>query len=78
MNETQRLRDYAAECLLSAKNCHSGYRSLFLSISACWHLLARQDEAVNTLLARWTDLQIPELEVMAGGHNGKKAGTEGV
>jgi hypothetical protein len=49
---------------LSAKNCQPGYRDIFLSISACWHLLARQDEAVNTLLASWTDLQIPGLESM--------------
>jgi hypothetical protein len=78
MNDTQRFRDYAAECLLSAKKCQPGYRDLFLSISACWHLLARQDEAVNKLIASWTDLQIPELETMAGLDHAKKAGAERV
>ncbi len=76
MNDTERFRDYAAECLLSAKNCQPGYRDLFLSISSCWLLLARQDEAVNKLLASWTDLQIPELEAMAGLDHAKKAGGE--
>jgi hypothetical protein len=66
------LRDHAAESLLLAKNCRTGYRDLFLSISACWHLLARQDEAVSALLASWTDLQIPELEMMAEGRHAKK------
>jgi hypothetical protein len=50
----------------------------FLSISACWHLLARQDEAVETLLASWTNLQFPELEAMAGLHHAKKAGAKRV
>jgi hypothetical protein len=54
MNDTQRFRDDAAESLLLAKNCQTGYRDLFLSISACWHSLAR-----HALLASWTDLQIP-------------------
>jgi hypothetical protein len=51
---------------------------LFLSISACWHLLARQDEAVNALLASWTDLQIPELEMMAEGRHAEKNSAERV
>jgi hypothetical protein len=63
---------------LLAKNRQSSYRDLFLSISGCWHLLARQDEAVNTLLASWTDLEIPELEMMAGLDHAKKAGAERV
>jgi len=78
MNDTQRFRDDAAASLLLAKNCQTGYRDLFLSISACWHSLARQDEAVNALLASWTDLQIPELEMMAEGHHAKKNGAERV
>jgi hypothetical protein len=74
---------------LLAKNSQTGYRDLFLPISACWHSLARQDEAVNALLARclraacallarWTDLQISELEMMAEGHHAKKNGAERV
>jgi hypothetical protein len=39
-------------------------------------LLARQDGAVNKLLASWTDLQIPELETMAGFDHAKKVGAE--
>jgi hypothetical protein len=77
MSDAQRFRDNAAECLLLA-NCQSGYRDLFLSIPGCWHLLARQDEAVNTLLASWTDPEIPELEMMAGLDHAKKASAERV
>jgi hypothetical protein len=54
MDDTRRYRLNAAECLLAAKTCRSDYREIILSISACWHLLARQDEAMNTLLANWT------------------------
>jgi hypothetical protein len=78
MNDMRRYRVYAVECLSAAKNCQPGYRDLFLSISACWYLLARQDEAVKTLLESWTDLQIPELEAMAGLHHVKKTGAERV
>jgi hypothetical protein len=78
MNDKQRFRDHAAESLLLAKNCQTGYRNLFLSISASWHLLARQDEAVNALLASWTDLQIPELEMMAEGRHVEKNSAERV
>jgi hypothetical protein len=78
MNDKQRFRDHAAESLLLAKNCQTGYRDLFLSISACWHLLARQDAAVNALLASWTDLQIPELEMMAEGRHAEKNSAERV
>jgi hypothetical protein len=73
MSNTQCFRDYAAECLLSAENCQRGYRDLFLSISTCWYSLARQDEAVNTLLATW---QIPELEAMAGLHHANNSEAE--
>jgi hypothetical protein len=76
MNDTQRFRDDAAESLLLAKNCQTGYRDL--SISACWHSLARQDEAVNALLASWTDLQIPELGMMAEGRHAEKNSAERV
>jgi hypothetical protein len=58
MNETRRYRLNAAECLLAAKTCRSGYREIILSISVCWHRLALQDEAMYTLLANWTS-QIP-------------------
>ena len=51
MDDMRRYRLNAAECLLAAKTCRSGYREIILSISACWHLLARQGEATDTLLA---------------------------
>ena len=45
--------------VFSAKTSRSGYRQIILSISACWHLLARQDEATDMLLANWAPTQIP-------------------
>ena len=76
MDDTRRYRLNAAECLFAAKTCRSGYREIILSISTCWHLLARQDEATNTLFANWT-LRKP-LEPMAGGLHAEQEAPDGV
>jgi hypothetical protein len=54
MNQTRRYRWKAVECLLAAKNCDLHYRNLTLAIAASWHALARQDEAIDELLASWS------------------------
>jgi hypothetical protein len=54
MNDVQRFRHFVGDC-------HRSYRDPFFP-SRPWHLLACQDEAVNTLLASWTDLQIRNLK----------------
>jgi hypothetical protein len=41
MKDARRFRVNAAECLLAAKTCQTGYREMILSISACWHSLVR-------------------------------------
>jgi hypothetical protein len=49
MNDARRYRVNAADCLLAAKSCQSGYRAIILSVSACWHSLAIEEEAIDVL-----------------------------
>jgi len=52
MRDSRRYRDSAAECLLNAQEAYQPYyRKLKLSIAAPWLSLARQDEAIDNLLA---------------------------
>jgi hypothetical protein len=52
MHDSRRYRDSAAECLLAAQApCQPYYRRLRLSMAASWLSLARQDEAMDNLLA---------------------------
>jgi hypothetical protein len=53
MNDAQRYRMNAAECLLAAERCELPYRGLTLVIAASWLSLARQQEAIDELLAIW-------------------------
>jgi hypothetical protein len=50
MNDAQRYRMYAAECLSTAERRESAYRKLAFTMAACWLSLARQEEAVDGLL----------------------------
>ena len=54
MHDAERYRCNAAECLLAAQEegrfC---YRKLRLLMAASWLSLARQDEAMDNLLASW-------------------------
>ena len=68
MHDSRRYRDSAAECLLAAEEaCQPYYRKLHLSMAASWLLLARQDEAIDNLFARW-DTDKPIREPAAGRH----------
>ena len=52
MRDSRRYRDSAAECLLNAQEAYQPYyRKLKLSMAAPWLSLARQDEAIDNLLA---------------------------
>jgi hypothetical protein len=57
MNDAQRYRMNAAECLSAAERCDPAYRGLTLAIAASWLSLARQQEAVDGLLAIWSKAQ---------------------
>jgi hypothetical protein len=82
MDDARRFRVNAADCLLAAKTCEPGYREMILSISACWHSLARQDEAMNMLLASWTQTQSSGTQEFAvntaGGRHAEQAGSDAV
>jgi hypothetical protein len=51
MHDSRRYPDNAAACLLAAQDCEPYYRKLHLSMAASWLSLARQDEAIDNLLA---------------------------
>ena len=52
MHDARRYRSNAAACLLAAKNARRPCdRSLRLSMAGSWLSLARQDEAMDDLLA---------------------------
>ena len=52
MRDSRRYRDSGAECLLNAQEAYQPYyRKLKLSMAASWLSLARQDEAIDNLLA---------------------------
>ncbi len=54
MHDSRRYRDQAAQCLLTAQDAREPYyRQLQLSMAVSWLSLARQDEAMDHLLASW-------------------------
>jgi hypothetical protein len=54
MHDSRRYRERATECLLAAQGASEPYyRKLQLSIAVSWLSLARQDEAMDDLLAGW-------------------------
>jgi hypothetical protein len=55
MNDAQRYRMNAVECLSAAKRCEPPYRGLTLAIAESWLSLARQHEAMDELLSIWSE-----------------------
>jgi hypothetical protein len=47
--DARRHRVNAADCLSAAKTYQPGYREIILCVSACWHSLAIQEEAIDLL-----------------------------
>jgi hypothetical protein len=61
MNDAQRYRLNAAECLSAVERCGPPYRGLTLAIAASWVSLARQQIAMDELLAIWTEASTDKL-----------------
>jgi hypothetical protein len=57
MNDARRYRMNAAECLSAAQRCGPAYRDLTVSIAETWLALARHQDAMDELLATWSDAQ---------------------
>jgi hypothetical protein len=57
MNDAQRYRMNAAECLSAAERCGPAYRDLTVSIAETWLVLARHQGALDGLLAIWSEAQ---------------------
>jgi hypothetical protein len=55
MTDAQRYRVNAAQCLSAAERCGPAYRDLTLSIAETWLALARHHDAIDELLAAWSD-----------------------
>jgi hypothetical protein len=53
MNDAQRYRMNAAKCLSTAERSGPSYHGLTIAIAASWFSLARQQEAMDELLAIW-------------------------
>jgi hypothetical protein len=74
MHDSRRYRDSAAECLLAAQQaCQPCYRKLHLSMAASWLSLARQDEAIDNLLANWDTAKPIKTDVLAQQSDGQVA-----
>jgi hypothetical protein len=57
MNDAQRYRMNAAECLSAAERCGPAYRDLTVSIAETWLALARHQDAIDEVLATWGTVQ---------------------
>jgi hypothetical protein len=67
MHDSRRYRDRAAECLLAAQEaCEPHHRKLELSIAVSWLALARQDAAMDNLLASWDTAEPVKPNGLAG------------
>jgi hypothetical protein len=53
MNDAQRYRMNAAECISAAERCESTYRDLTFAVAEAWLSLARQQQAIDELLGIW-------------------------
>jgi hypothetical protein len=86
MHDSQRYRDMAAECLRASQQaCEPHYRKLQLSMAVSWLSLARQDEAMDDLLASWdtaesitTDRLAAQFPSLAGREVHESPGSRGM
>ena len=61
MHDWERYRSNAADCLSDAHDaCQPGHRNLNLFTAAAWLSLARQDEAIENVIASWNTPKVPE------------------
>jgi hypothetical protein len=61
MNDAQRYRTNAAECLSAAERCELPYRGLTLAVAEAWLSLARQQKAMDELLVIWSEASADTL-----------------
>jgi hypothetical protein len=54
MDDAQRYRMNAAECILAGERCGPAYRDLTFALAESWLSLARQQEAMDELLVIWS------------------------
>jgi hypothetical protein len=55
MNDAQRYRLNAAECIFAGARCEPAYRDLTFALAEAWLSLARQQEAMDELLVIWSE-----------------------
>ena len=66
MNDAQRYRMNAAQCLSAAEPRESPYRRLAFTIAAYWLALARQQKVVDELLANCSTLPRASSDMIEG------------
>jgi hypothetical protein len=55
MNDAQRYRMNAAECILAGERCGPAYRDLTFALAESWLSLTAQQEAMDELLVIWSN-----------------------
>jgi hypothetical protein len=61
LHDSERYRSHAADCLSEAQDaCLLDHRNLHLFTAATWLSLARQDEAIEKVIASWNTPKVPE------------------
>jgi hypothetical protein len=65
MNDAQRYRMNAAECILAGARCGPGYRDLTFALAEAWLSLARQQEAMDGLLVIWSNARSEEQPALS-------------
>jgi hypothetical protein len=67
MNDSRRYRSNAADCLLAAHDAQQPRdRKLRLSMANSWIALARQDKAMDDLLAGWDTAEPVKTDLVFG------------
>jgi hypothetical protein len=57
VDDAQRYRLNAAECIFAGERCEPAYRDLTFAIAESWLSLAHQQEAMDEFLAIWREAQ---------------------
>jgi hypothetical protein len=61
VHDSERYRSNAADCLSEAHDAgQPDHRNLNLFTAAAWHALAREDEAIEHVIASWNTSKVPE------------------
>jgi hypothetical protein len=66
MNDAQRYRRNAGECLSAAERCQPPYRRLTFTITAYWLALERHQLALDALIASGGTLPSPSSGMIEG------------